>query len=238
MKTLVALALMLTACSGTRERVICAGFDTSGTAWRSGNPYDSGWAQLLEGIRPGDHAYAMLINDRGLGNGSPLIDFTIRPYNFLADKRPDYEQAVNAKRQQQRVTLATALKNQQPSRGTEIIGFLQTASQLFRASPASAEKVLVAWTDAMQESPSLDLSRLSLSDDEITRLIDRERRNGNLPRLKGVAVYFVSGPSLQTARFSSGRLTRLEAFWGRYLEACGAELRAYSPVLIGFGGER
>jgi hypothetical protein len=179
-----------------------------------------------------------LINDKGLANGAPVIDFTIRPYSFWRDKRRDYDPAVNAKLETQRQTLAAVLKRQSPSRSTEIIGFLEASSQIFRCYPARAKKNLLLFTDGIQEGESVNLARLALTDREIANIIAAETAAGRLPDLKGIEVWFITGPSLQTTQLRSNRLLRLELFWRRYLTACGADLRAYSPVLVNFGGDR
>jgi hypothetical protein len=214
------------------------GFDISATAWRGGNPYDAGWAQILATVQSGNHVYAALINEKGLANGTPPIDFKIRPYDFRVDKSRDYDNAVKAKLEKQRQLLDAALKKSVPSRSTEILGFMHAASQIFRAYPSNAVKELVVFTDGVEESEAVNLMTLQLTDPEIGRVIEDERRGGRLPNLKGVRIWFVTGPSLQTARIGSNKLVRLEAFWTRYVRACGGDLQAYSAVLVNFGGEQ
>jgi hypothetical protein len=239
MKTLIVLALLLlTGCSHTRERIVVVGYDTSATAFRTGNPNDAGWAQVLSATQAGDHVYVALINERGLANGCPVIDFTIRPYNFLTDKTRDYDQAVKAKLAMERQALADILKRQAPSQRTEIFGFIFAAVQIFRAYPPNAERKLLVWTDGIQDGESVNLARLPLTDRDIGDIIASETAAGRLPDLHGIAVWFITGPSLQTTQIGSNRLLRLEVFWRRYLKAAGADLRAYSPVLVDFGGDR
>ena len=192
MKTFLLLAVLCTGCGRSRDRVVCVGFDTSATAWRSGNPYDASFAEILKTSRSGDHIYAALINGKGLANGSPTIDFTIRPYSFVTDKRREYDEAVKTKIAKQRQLLDAALKNSVPSRSTEIIGFLHAASQIFRSYPGNVRKELVVWTDGVQESDSINLAKLPLTDQEIAKIIEEDRRGGRLPNLKGVTIWFVT----------------------------------------------
>ena len=163
MKTMIVLALvLLTGCGQTQLQILYVGVDVSATAFSAGNPYDAIWAQVLSAVQPGEHVYASLINDKGLSSGSPVIDFTIRPYNFLTDKTAEYDQAVKAKLATQRQALADILKRQAPSQRTEIIGFLHGASQIFRSYPANAKKILLVFTDGLEEG-ELNLARYQVA---------------------------------------------------------------------------
>ncbi len=240
MKSLIFLILpLLTGCACRAERVLIVGFDLSGTAWRGGNnPYDAGWVQALKTVQGGDHVYAAIINERGLLNGEPVIDFTIRPYSLLSDKRTDYDAAVQAKLEKQRQALDRLLKDTAPAKGTEIIGFLHAAAQILGAYPARTIRQVIVWTDSLQEGDEVNLAALPLTADQIAAIIEGERQAGRLPRLSGMSIWFVTGPSVQSAHFASSKLLRLEAFWRKYIQTCGGDLRAFSPVLVNFGADR
>jgi len=68
-------------------------------------------------------------------------------------------------------------------------------------------------------------------------VVEGERQAGRLPHLGGISIWFVTGPSVQSAKFTSSKLLRLEAFWRKYIQACGGDLKAFSPVLVNFGGD-
>src|SRR5437588_12133130 len=99
MKTVASLlVLLLSGCDSRAERVIFTGLDLSATAWHGGNNfYESGWVRVLSTVEGGDHVYATIINGKGLANGAPVIDFTIRSYNRFTDRRKEYDTAVQAK---------------------------------------------------------------------------------------------------------------------------------------------
>jgi hypothetical protein len=218
------------------ERVIFTGFDLSATAWHGGNPYDAGFNLILCSVEAGDHVYAAIINGKGLANGAPVVDFTIRAYSFWSDKHKEYDAAVQAKIQKQREILNDKLRSSAPAKRTEIIGFLHAASKILDEYPAKTLKQVVIWTDGLQEGDEVDLARLSITDEQISKIIETERRAGRLPKLNGVAVWFVTSPSVESTQFTTSKLLRLEAFWRKYLQACGADLKAFSPVLVNFGG--
>jgi hypothetical protein len=238
MKALCRILLsLLTASNCFADRVLFAGFDISATAWHGDrNPYDGGWVQVLHTAEGGDHIYGSVINEKGLANGAPAIDFTIRPYSFFFDKRSEYEPAVEAKREKQRQILNNVLKGSIPSKKTEIIGFLQAAAHVLDGYPAKTTKQVVIWTDGLQEGDEVDLAHIVISDEQILKIIETERRAGRLPKLNGVGVWFVTSPSVESSQFTTSKLLRLEAFWRKYLQACGADLKAFSPVLVNFGG--
>jgi hypothetical protein len=142
MKTLMSPAIVILSCLACHaECVVFAGFDVSATAWHGeSDRYDAAWWQVLNSVKGCDHIYATIINEKGLANGAPAIDFTIRPYNFLWDKRSDYDAAVQAKLAMQRAALSKILKGAKPSKKTEIIGFLHAASHVLGAYPSKTKK--------------------------------------------------------------------------------------------------
>ncbi len=181
--------------------------------WRGGNnPYDAGWVQALKTVQGGDHVYAAIINERGLLNGEPVIDFTIRPYSLLSDKRTDYDAAVQAKLEKQRQALDRLLKDTAPAKGTEIIGFLHAAAQILGAYPARTIRQVIVWTDSLQEGDEVNLAKLPLTDDQIAAIIEGERQAGRLPRLSGMSIWFVTGPSVPVCPF---RLKQTASPWKR-----------------------
>jgi hypothetical protein len=231
------LVVLLSGCDSRAERVIFTGFDLSATAWRGGNNlYEAGWTQVLSIVEAGDHVYATVINGKGLANGAPVIDFTIRPYSFFIDRHKEYDAAVQAKLEKQREILGNVFKASVPSKRTEIIGFLHAAAHILGAYPSKTAKEVVIWTDGLQEGDEVDLARIVISDEQISRIIETERQAGRLPRLNGVSIWFITSPSVESAQFTTSKLLRLEAFWRKYIQACGGELKTFSPVLVNFGG--
>jgi hypothetical protein len=66
-------------------------------------------------------------------------------------------------------------------------------------------------------------------------VIEQERRAGRLPKLDGISIWFVTGPSVQAGQLPSSKLVRLEVFWRKYVQTCGGDLRAFGPTLVNFG---
>lgn len=237
MKFRILFALILTLIAGLparAERILFAAFDVSATAFEGhADPYDSSWHDLLQTVHGGDHVFAAVVNERGLANGAPTIDFTIRPFNILYDQSRVYDAAVQKKLQGQERSLDEALKNTPPARGTELIGLLHQAAKILSAYPRAAKQIVI-YTDGIQEGREVDLADKRLSDAEIGKIVETERHAGRLPALSGASVWFVTGPSLH-GQIDTNGLLRLEAFWTQFVQASGGKLKAFSPVLANFG---
>jgi hypothetical protein len=229
------ILLLLSACGTCRaaeRRILFVGFDVSATAYKSGtNPYAAAWKDLMKTVQDGDRIVATRINEKGLANGTPEINFGIRPYSILKDNRTRFDQAVQVQLDKQTEHLDTILKGSSPARGTEIIGFLDQAAVILAAYPQAMKQVVV-FTDGIQEG-EVDLGPMRLTDQEINAVVARERRAGRLPALNGISIWFVTGPSLHGQINSSG-LLRLAVFWTKFVEASGGKLKAFSPVLANF----
>jgi hypothetical protein len=77
---------------------------------------------------------------------------------------------------------------------------------------------------------------MNLTDADISKVIETERQAERLPMLSGISVWFVTSPSVESGQLTTAKLLRLEALWGKYIQACGGQLKAFSPVLVNFGG--
>lgn len=227
--------LSLTGQCRASNRVIFVGFDLSATAYQRGsNPYHDGWVQVLNAVSGGgDEVYAAAINGIGLANGAPPINFSVRPRNIFLDKPSDYKAAVDAKLRLQETALDEIVRAATPSRGTSIIGFLHTVAAILAAHPPGPDREIIIFTDGIEESPDINLAKVQLSDVEIKKLIETERRAGRLPALGKMNVFFVTGPSMH-GQVTTDRILRLEAFWREYVKSCGGNLQAFSPVLANF----
>jgi len=234
MKLLIIFALLLAACSVCpAEKVLFAGFDASGTALEAGsNPYAKAWSELLDKMHGGEHVFASIINEKGLANGAPVIDVATRSFNLLFDHRSAYDQAVKQKLALQKDKLNAILRAAPPSHGTEIIGFLFQAAKILEAYPSSRRQIVI-YTDGIQEGFDVNLARMRLTDAEFSKTIKAEQLASRMPSLKGISVWFVTGPSMRN-QINTNMLLRMEEFWKKFMQAAGGDLRSFAPILANY----
>jgi hypothetical protein len=225
-------------------RVVIFGCDVSASVLdaekkKGANHCDAELATVLDSIRPEtDQLFIYLIDGRGLTAGAPRLSFSYRKFNPFSERDADYTRAVTNKKAQTRRALDDLLARVEPVEGTDLFGFWQNAAQILRSYPASTTRQVVLVTDGVHETTGdLNFRKTALSDGDIERLIERQRKAGTLPELKNVQAVFVTGLSVQDSRYyDSTKLLRVEATWRKWLPACGGSVRSYGPILVNFGG--
>ncbi len=152
----------------------------------------------------------------------------------MNSKRRDFESQLNEKRDGLSKAIATLLSDRSRKiNRTKILDAIQLADRVFRTYNRP-KKVLVVFSDMIEESDHYNFQKQKLSDAESQQIIAAEQKAGRLPALSGVRVYVigssVSGPS------SSERFESIERFWQAYFKATGADLskERYGAALISF----
>lgn len=243
--TVVSCLLVFLGCrveSSDTRRSLMLMFDVSGSATDELRAKYLEWARSLVGseddvttLKAGD----VLIFGR-VGQGSlsqsdmPKITMPTRSESanpLLAEANT--RKAVAGARSRLEQFFAQASQN--PAPRSEILDALHVASQVLQALDRP-RKILVVFSDMIEESQRLDLSKVDLSRDGIDSIIERERAAGYLPDLSGVEVYLAGAGAGDYARkLGAERLLAIQQFWVRYLDATGASFdrRQYLPTFLG-----
>ncbi|RDI73527.1 hypothetical protein Gocc_2668 [Gaiella occulta] len=143
-------------------------------------------------------------------------------------RKLDLAQQAEAVKQQAK----TLFGRQRRVQGTDVLGGLIAASELFASEPAGPQTLVLnsnMWAYSPADGLILKKQRLSLS--QITRLIDRLGRAGKIAPLRGVCVYVV-GAGLDPGRqIPTSIQISMRAFWKAYFARAGAIVRAWTPTL-------
>lgn len=102
------------------------------------------------------------------------------------------------------------------ARSTRILEAIAAASEAFRGKGGR----LFILSDAIEESPTLNLAHLPAGPEAIPGAIDKARAAGLLPDLKGVELHIIGAGGDDTAIGVEG----IRAFWHAYAKATGATL--------------
>lgn len=113
---------------------------------------------------------------------------------------------------------------------TEIMGALQVAGRIFH-SYEQPKKVLVIFSDMLEDSQFYRFDREKLSAQRIQAIIKNETDNLRMPELDNVRVYVTGARSADRKRFLA-----VQDFWIKYFEKAGANLSPddYGSILIRF----
>jgi len=239
-KTLGFLALLIMvaivagsslAASQLSQRVLLADYSLDTTA-----------AQRAEAIRIVTEMADLAASDRGMVAASPFqtsalasvtwpILHTFRPKtsdpNSYYEKLDLAQQADAVKRQAKKF-----FGRQSGVPGTDILGGLLAAGELFASEPAGPRTLVLnsnMW--AYSKADDLVLKARALSAPEIKRLISKLGRAGKIAKLTGVCIYVVGGGLDPRRQIPNGIQISLRGFWRAYFAKAGAVLRAWTPTL-------
>jgi len=223
------LLLLFTGCaSRPPEKVrVVAAVDLSTSEAATGRDLKSAFSKNIEGV------------GRLLGSLPPGSDITVigitdnsfaQPYVLLSAKISDDqgyfgERIAAARRELLRTWHDRAAKLTPEARGTDIMGALLFADQLFRRAPADTKKYLFLFSDMRHVTRGLNLEvRRTVPTDTLLTTVARHRLLANLP---GVTVY-VLGADAEGMPVTAW--DDLRQFWTAYFTKAGASLAAYSSL--------
>lgn len=203
---------------------------------------DSTAAQRAEAVRIlgelADHAAA----ERGMVAAAPFqtsslatIDWPILHRFKPSPSAPNAYYARLDLAQQAEVVKRQARKlfaHQRGVQGTDVLGGLMAAGELFATEPTGPRILLVVsnmW--GLNRADGLILKKQQLSSAQIGRLIDRLAQAGKVAQLRGVCVFVVGGGLEPRREIPNAIQISLRAFWKAYFARAGAVLRAWTPTL-------
>jgi hypothetical protein len=229
------LVLLLAGCwplpSGNSSQVVLVLFDDSQSTRspRTQNEYLSGFQKVLEYVSKGGRLGGDAIDADSLGDSFFPINQRFPKYN-PATENPLLHKA-KIKQQLAEVNAeARRLVSQRPTvQGTEILDGLTAAQRYFDTYSADKKRYLVIFSDMVEESARLHLTKSVLSNPQ--RVIQSDVRSHRLPDLHDVDVYIAGADASSSERFRD-----IQSFWLKYLPATGANVDGsrYGPSLIEF----
>jgi hypothetical protein len=116
--------------------------------------------------------------------------------------------------------------------GTDILGGLIAAGELFTSGPTGPRTLVLAsnmW--AYSKADGLILKKQQLGPQQIARLIGKLARAGKIAQLRGVCVFVIGGGLDPSRQIPNARQVSLRSFWKAYFARAGASLRAWTPTL-------
>lgn len=201
--------------------------------------YERSFDAVAQQLAPGD---ALLVAPVTAASEMTL-DLPIRK-EFPVSNPPNDNQRLAKRLRQQAATEARKLlpdlqnrfrswleKPHQKILHTDLFGSLNLAERLFASYPERPFKVLVIFSDMVQDSPSCNFAHEHLSDQRCQALVKTLRSSRQLPDLGHVQVHVVGAAADNSARFHS-----IRNFWLAYFKAVGATLRPedYGSAMVRF----
>jgi len=242
----VLIILLYWGCSNNKSpeeqsaKVVCVLFDLSET---TNTPeirkvYLDKFNLVLKKMHPGDAIEAALITEKSLSELElsiecefPVIESKANTELFEKEAGIRSEAMLKLKIDSL-LSVADSLlfKPKRKIPITEIMGSLQVAERVIKSFP-QPKKIVVIFSDMIEDSQLYNFNRESLTDKRINKIISIEKGKKLLPDLKNVKVYIAGAAHPDTDKYN-----RIRNFWIKYFKETGANLAEhhYGAVLINF----
>lgn len=173
---------------------------------------------VAEGLEGGDRLLVGPIDAQA--RWRPAFDATVASSNI----RLDQQDAIAETRAQFEARIPTLLPGADGGAGlkdTRLLEAIAAASQAF-GTPPYQQAELILLSDAVEESPTADLSGSDISSEEIEAALDRAAEAGLLRDMTGL--------KLTIAGAGGADYAAVEAFWRAWCERTGATLVSYGRL--------
>lgn len=236
---LTLLIMLLASACGRRNQanpvtVVLFDLTASTAAGSIRGQYLRDFGKILEGLTAGGTLAVDIIDDNPLAHSSFPIMASFSRYDPLTENRLGYDRRIKAQREavaRQAQMIVTA----RPSRrqGTSVMDALQLAERAF-ASYEGSPRVLVLFSDMIEQSGRYDFAREALTPARIKQIVERERAAKHVPDLRDVEVCVVGAGAARSGGISPDRFLAIQAFWIEYFKAAGAHLpkERYGSALL------
>lgn len=209
------MIILLTAGNAFAARDILVFFDVSGSTPRATiteyfNQYRS---IIVKNMSEGDSIASGLINSNTRGSFKPMGAIKIRKKGAL-ESSTGYKEEMDSLRTRGLTTVKNKLEETKPSGSTDILSVLSQAKTYFASSGNDGQKVLLIFSDMVEETKVLNLSKLK-NTDQVSSLYNKVSKN--IPKLNGVNIYAVGAVGNGPNGFAA-----LEAFWKQVFSESGA----------------
>ncbi|MBM3494317.1 MAG: hypothetical protein FJX72_08355 [Armatimonadetes bacterium] len=211
--------------------VIAASLSRSRPIWHAG--------ELTQG---GEWLLGDIITENTMATATSPINVRLPRYDPLAKNVLIHRRELTRARSKALSVAQTLVRVHRgpKSSKTDIINASQLAGAVFGGPKgrAARRKVLIVFSDMIEQSKRYDFASLSLTPGRIASVIEAERkaRPSTLPDLHGVDTWVCGATASASGGLSDRRILSIREFWHRYFEACGARLPSeqYGTTLINF----
>lgn len=189
--------------------------------------------QLLS--REGGTLRGDVIGSEALNTSTIPIDVAFPSYNPVFSTEKKHDEQVRKASALLNKQVEGALENAPVASRSAIMSSLEVAGKILNGDQmrGASRKILVVFSDMVEESPRYKFPREALTDARIRSIVDAERSAGRLPNLQGVTVWKTGASAVD---LNDDQSRALQAFWVQYFRATGANLEPdhYGSTLLNF----
>lgn len=231
------LLASLDGCGNKRQPdvLIVVFFDVSGSTASARSRYKTEFQEILKEVQ-NDSRFIMVMADRITANTEATSQFPIKA-RFEASKgwlgNPLKEKKQREKASQNALeALDTML--QQNEHASDIMSAFRCAGKVFGSYKETKCKILIIFSDMIEQSSRYNFKNLKLNQKNIRRIIRQEQQDGRFPELGGVQVWVSGFAVAEKGGLSPRKIKEIEDFWIAYLQEAHADVepnRIYQTLL-------
>ena len=232
-------------CSAVKGRqtpscVIFVLFDISGSTAipKIRQRYFNDFQKILTALRGGELLIGDVITENTMATLSLPINESFPAYNPLAHNplthKREMEKAIKIAQEKAKKLLLES----PPAPRTDLLNAFQAADKVFNGERCKAvpHKILVVFSDMIEQSSRYDFARENLTEKRIQEIIQTLKKQKQLPNLQGVKVWVAGATAAVKGGLNPKKIYQIQDFWLAYFAACGADLtkERYSTTLLNF----
>jgi hypothetical protein len=226
--------------NNVENKIVCVLFDLSETTnyYETRKNYLDNFKIILNTMQGGDAIYTSLITERSVSDITMSLNFefnNVTPKTdtelFLKIAKKQTDSLFRTIRDSIITSVNMVLLNPPKKiNSTEILSSLQIAERVFKSYPQQ-RKILVVFSDMIEDSKQYNFENDILSDKNTLRIINNEKSANLIPDLANVKIYIVGAFHSNTNKYN-----RIKDFWLKYFKTTGASLQShnYGASLIRF----
>lgn len=243
--SITSLGWLMTGCSAPRggKAPSCAIFVLFDISGSTADPkirqrYFDDFQKILAEVRGDELLMGDVITENTLATLSYPINESFPAYDRFVDNPLTHKRKMQKAIEIAKEKAKKLILGHPPAPRTDLLNAFQAADKVFNGErcKASPHKILVVFSDMIEQSRHYDFTREKLTQNRIQEIINTLKKDNQLPNLKGVKVWVAGATAAVKGGLSPQKIYEIENFWLRYFEACGADLTKdrYSTTLINF----
>jgi len=196
--------------------------------------YVADFDKLLANVYGGDILVVDRITTNPLAESTFPVNETIKRMNPWLENMLTWRMESKGVRERiDRTVKKMVMDPKQHSSRTSILDALQLAQRVFATYP-NQRRVLVLFSDMVEESSYYNFTKEDLTASRIQEVIAAEKAANRLARLDGAHVYVIGAAAGFYSTTPPETVRKIQNFWLAYFKACGANLpvETYGSALI------
>jgi len=256
---LLLLSILILGCSQKENhppKIVVTLFDLTDSTKNQDirNEYCNNMKTVLRTLKGGDVFVAARITDKSymdmklLANEVlPIYESSLNDTDLMAKRnKKKYESALSVEIDNISNSIDSSIGSNQPVKYSDIMGSISNAAAIFSRYTTSdvflrhglintkrvaPKKVLIIFSDMLEDSEQYNFSSMSLSDERIKQVIGQQLKSKQIPDLSGVKVYVVGAAAVNQTKFN-----QIKSFWGEYFKEAKADysVKNYGLSLVTF----